>query len=375
MKTLIFTFVSVFLLTNFSQATVDNELTIGLNYNAMAYNNSVTFVENQIEFAVFPDGQFDFAMLGYGSNRALGFSTNAFSFNAGFNFNSYIQYDDFGAVIQIQNTPIFYDHFGRVTHIGNIGIRYNRFGRLIGVGGLNVVFNNNVIVNYAGFINPFNRFYVYRPWHRFYRIPPVNYCVVYQRPYRRFYRPVRYAFYRPYVQNHRYSPVERRRSYAATNGRFRSEVSRRYRQSPRNANERRIAKDYNRRYGTGVAARNEQSRQNSLRNDGRSTRTSRASGNTRTLNRVDSRRSLTTNDYRRTSSEQLYKKNQKAKSLTYRTQKRPSVTNHQRTAHVTNHGSVRTRAESNRSRLKRNENAKRTATRTTVPKRNSRRPN
>jgi hypothetical protein len=66
------------------------------------------FVENQIEFAVFPDGQFDFAMLGYGSNRSFRFFDKCLSvFNAGFNFNPYIQYDDFGAVIQIQNTPSF----------------------------------------------------------------------------------------------------------------------------------------------------------------------------------------------------------------------------------------------------------------------------
>ena len=241
MKTIILSIASVFLLTNhvaaFTEANSAKHV-YGTFYNT----NSIVFIENQIEFAVFPDGQFDFSF--FGNNRfRVGFSVNSFSFNAGFDYNPYIQYDAFGAVIQIENTPIFYDNYGRVAQIGNIGIRYNRFGRLIAVGGLNVVFRNNVIITCNGFINPFNRFYVFKPWHRYYVAPPVNYCVTYTRPYRLNYRPVRHVYYRPYTNNARLSTVNDRRSY--TNAvRINSGYSDRYRQVAHSANDKQVRRDY-----------------------------------------------------------------------------------------------------------------------------------
>ena len=168
------------------------------------YGNSFIFVEDGIEFSVFPDGQFDFYMQNYGPNVNVAVNTPgvSISFNSGYDYNPYIQYDDFGAVIQIENTPIFYDYYGRVTQIGNVNIRYNSFGRIGRVGGLFVHYNRSrVFTHCTGFINIYNRVYVYRPWHRFYIIPSVNYCVVYNRPYRQFYRPIRHTYYRPYRNN------------------------------------------------------------------------------------------------------------------------------------------------------------------------------
>ncbi|WP_115462871.1 hypothetical protein [Winogradskyella aurantiaca] len=249
MKAIILSVLAVFLLTNQSMFASELKSEEYVNYGSLFYNNSIVFVENQIEFAVFPDGQFDFSFPGYGTNVTLGLSVNNFSFNAGFNYNPYIQYDAFGAAIQIENTPVYYDDFGRVIQIGTIGIQYNRFGHLVGVGGLNVVFNNNVIVNFSGYINPYNRFYVYRPWHRYYAIPAVNYCVVYARPYRAFYNPIRHVYYRPYVNNYRYSVVASRRAYAR-NGHIRKGYTNRYRQEARNSRDRQVAENYNRRYSS-----------------------------------------------------------------------------------------------------------------------------
>lgn len=195
------------------------------------YGNSFIFMENGIEFSVFPDGQFDFFMPQYAPNVNVGINTPGFtlSFNGGFDYNPFIQYDDFGAIIQIENTPIFYDYFGRVTQIGNINIVYNGFGRVNRIGGLFIHYRNRVFSHYTGFINPFNRFYVFRPWHRFYTIPAVNYCIVSPRPYRQFYRPIRHTFYRPYINNVR-QPVRinSRRGAVAQNTTRRNSISDRY---------------------------------------------------------------------------------------------------------------------------------------------------
>ena len=146
MKTILFTFLSIVVLNNFSNAETGNHLDSFTTYGSFLNQNAVVFEENKIEFAIFADGQFDFALPSYNSGWSVTLTNSGFSFNTGFNYNPYIQYDNFGAVIQIENTPIYYDNFGRVSQIGYVGIRYNRFGHLIGVGGLNVAFHNSTIV-------------------------------------------------------------------------------------------------------------------------------------------------------------------------------------------------------------------------------------
>lgn len=170
------------------------------------YGNSFIFVEQGIEFAVFPDGQFDFNLDRYATN----FGVNAnlgnanISFNTGFGYDAYIQYDDFGAVIQIENVPIFYDHFGRIVQAGNVFINYNNRGFVNRVGGMNIFYNRfNVFTHHTGFINRWNRAYVFRPWHQFYVIPRAQFCVLWNRPYRQFYNPIRHNWYRPYRNNAR----------------------------------------------------------------------------------------------------------------------------------------------------------------------------
>lgn len=254
------------------------------------YGNSFIFVEGGIEFAVFPDGQFDFYAQDFGPNINVGFNSRNvnFSFNTGFNYDPYVQYDSFGAVIQIENTPVFYDYFGRVTQVGNIFINYNRYGRINRLGGLNIFWNGNVFLRHSGFINRFNRGYVYRPWHRYYAAPAFNYCIVNTRPYRQFYNPVRHVYYRPYRNNARFVNINGRRGNNFGR-RGNSNFNRRYAQAPRNARERSI--------GRRVQNRNE----NIIRN--RSTRTARATnGNGRrntTIARAESPRRNTSVTNRR----------------------------------------------------------------------------
>ncbi len=190
---------------------------------ARGYGNSFIFVEDGIEFAVFPDGQFDFNVDGYGPKfgAQANFSNVSISFNTGYNYNPYVQYDDYGAVVQIENTPIYYDYYGRIAQAGNVYISYNSFGRISRIGGLYVHYNRyNRYSYFTGFINLYNRYYVYRPWHDYYVIPAVNYCVVYNRPYRQYYQTVRHHYYAPYTNNYRsYSRINSRRGAVAHNGR------------------------------------------------------------------------------------------------------------------------------------------------------------
>ena len=102
------TLLAVFLLTGVAAfATTTTKTT---HFYERGYGNSFIFVEQGVEFAVFPDGQFDFNVDSYGPN----FSAYAdlggvgISFNSGYSYDAYVQYDDFGAVVQIENVPIFY---------------------------------------------------------------------------------------------------------------------------------------------------------------------------------------------------------------------------------------------------------------------------
>lgn len=184
------------------------------------YSNAFIFNEQGIEFAVFPDGQFDFNILdhivGYNNLNYESYNDDFFedvyvSFNSGYGYNPYIQFDDFGAIVQIQNVPIHYDYYGRVRRIGPVRIHYNYRGFVQRIGRLYVNYNANMNFHCHGYINSNNRFYSPRPWHRHYRRPSIHLSVVYDRPYRRHYTPVRRFFSTPYRSNSR--PVVHHDSY------------------------------------------------------------------------------------------------------------------------------------------------------------------
>ena len=204
MKNLIYLLTVIFL-GGTTVATADNG-SVQTATSFGGYGKSFIFVEDGIEFSVFPDGQFDFYMQNYGPNVSVNINTpNAsFSFNNGYDYGAYVQYDEFGAVIQIENTPIYYDWYGRVSQIGNVRIYYTAYGYVNRIGGLYIYYNSHRAFSHCtGYINTFNPYYVYRPWHVYYRIPVVDYCVVYHTPYRRYYTPVRYVYTSPYVNNYR----------------------------------------------------------------------------------------------------------------------------------------------------------------------------
>ena len=224
-------------------------------YNAN-YGKSFIFVENGITFSVYPDGEFDFYIndrVNVGAN--VSFGNSSLTFNSGFNYNPFVQYDDYGAVIQVENIPIYYDFYGRVSQIGDVNIWY-RNGRLRRIGGMRVFYNDLGYFNYCtGYINVYNRFYVYRPFHRFFVRPAIGYCQVFTTPYRRYYYPVRYTYYRPYYHNYR-------RSYARV-GRPYHHYDRGYKRDRIYRNDRRVAvrknhgrNEYGHRRGTNRYANN-----------------------------------------------------------------------------------------------------------------------
>ncbi|MEN8897743.1 MAG: hypothetical protein ABF247_04670 [Nonlabens sp.] len=160
------------------------------------YTENFIFNLDGIEFAVFPDGQFDFNYLQdrNGVNVFVNTGNVNVSFNTGYDYNRFVQYDTYGAVVQIEQIPIFYDAYGRVNQIGDINVFYNN-GYINRIGNLNVFYSRPGIINYhTGFINRFNRRYIYQPWHGFYSVPFANRCIVYNNPYRVSYFPIRYSW-------------------------------------------------------------------------------------------------------------------------------------------------------------------------------------
>ena len=244
MKRILFLFAGLVALstTAFAINNTTSEAEASINNYVRGYGNSFIFNEAGIEFSVYADGQFDFYMSNYGPDVNVGINSPGFSlsFNSGFDYNPYLQYDNFGGIIQVENTPIYYDYYGRVNQIGNIFINYNNRGRINRVGGLNVYYRNNSFWRYDGFINIYNRAYVYRPWHRFYAVPAVNFCIVNINPYRQYYAPVRHVYYRPYTNNVRHYNVNGRRNGNRETRRNNTRISNRYVQTPRNERERSV---------------------------------------------------------------------------------------------------------------------------------------
>ena len=154
--------------------TPDNLNNVG--YNGKAY----IFIEGGVEFSVFTDGQFDFTYLGKQNNTSVFINTPSVfvSFNAGHDYEAYLQYDDYGAIIQIEDVPVFYDVYGRIIQAGEVEISY--INRAISrIGSLQIHYNRYGDYAYCiGYINSYNRFYTYRPWHRYYQRPIYTNCIV-----------------------------------------------------------------------------------------------------------------------------------------------------------------------------------------------------
>lgn len=167
------------------------------------YGNSFIFDEQGVTFSVYPDGEFDFYIEPVVTGVCINSPVGGYSFNSGYDYSPYVQYDDYGAVIQVENVPIYYDYYGRVTQIGNVDVHY-RNRRVQRVGGLVAFYNSyGVYTHCSGFVNVWNPYYVYRPFYVHFARPAVGFCFVSFNPYRRYYTPIRHTYYRPYVAHAR----------------------------------------------------------------------------------------------------------------------------------------------------------------------------
>jgi hypothetical protein len=173
--------------------------------NQSRSNNSFVFNEQGIEFAVFKDGQFDFNVLRHcqGLNRYSNHKGINISFNTGYDYGAYIQYDTYGAVIQIENTPIYYDYYGRISQAGTVHINYNHRGDVSWIGGMNIRYDSHYTPQVYGYVNRYHRYYTPSNWHAYYRAPQINFCVTFNTPYRRHFKPVRHHYKNPYRHNQR----------------------------------------------------------------------------------------------------------------------------------------------------------------------------
>lgn len=202
MKQLVsFLFFLIIGMANTQAETSQHKVTATVDFG---YSNPFVFMENGVTFALYPDGELDF----YISNRlqvntGVPIVHSAITLNSGFNYSPFVQYDDFGAIIQVENIPVFYDYYGRVNRVGGIRVYY-RNGLLYRLGGMRIYYDSRGYYNrHVGYINPYNGVYVYRPFHRYFIRPAAGFCMVYSNPYRRYYAPVRYTYYHPYRNNAR----------------------------------------------------------------------------------------------------------------------------------------------------------------------------
>lgn len=139
-------------------------LAIGSTYATTNHHNTdkpFVFIENNVEYAVFKNGDFDFNVITpRSSNVSVNTSCISFSFNTGHNYTPYIARNSFGEIIQINRTPIYYDYRGRVNQIGNVRVNYNSYGFVNSIGSLQIYYNNRGVYNRCnGYVNVRNRHY------------------------------------------------------------------------------------------------------------------------------------------------------------------------------------------------------------------------
>jgi hypothetical protein len=189
-----------------SAISLQTSKTYANGISATVYNsndNSMTFVEDGITFSIFENGEFDFFINELGNGLGVSYESPgvSISFNSGYDYDPYVQYDTYGAVVQIEGTPIYYDNYGRINRAGSINIHYNS-GRLNRIGNLNVFYNSYGRYSHCdGYINNFNRNYVYHPYHNWFVRPYIGFNIVRYNAYRYNYNPYRYTYYR----DHRYA--------------------------------------------------------------------------------------------------------------------------------------------------------------------------
>lgn len=155
--------------------------TIERTYKA---NEPYIFVERGVEFAVFPNGEFDFAYVGFNyEENPYKTPSRPFSYNGGYNYDMYLQFDIFGAIIQIETVPVYYDNYGRIIQAGSVDIIYSE-DAIAQIGNMHVRYQKGIANHISkGYINLSDRHLVKRPQHIEYYLKPHS-VIVCHLPYR-----------------------------------------------------------------------------------------------------------------------------------------------------------------------------------------------
>lgn len=110
-----------------------------------SFEEPISFIERDIEFFVFPNGEFDFNTRPEDSQgdyfyKTAGRRGTVTAERRPVNYGVRIEHDSFGRVRRIGNTFINYDSRDRVSRIGTVYMRYNRTA-LTQIGGMRLVYN------------------------------------------------------------------------------------------------------------------------------------------------------------------------------------------------------------------------------------------
>lgn len=141
MKKGVLILLGMFMMVSTVEAKNGNELPnrFWVNYS---YNNAVNFVERNVEFFIFTNGEFDFntnnidTYYDYNGRRTRNAAVR-------------IKRDYRGRITSIGSVFINYDYRGNVSRIGNVFMRYDR-GRLTNVGNLQVRYDRGGYPNFYG---------------------------------------------------------------------------------------------------------------------------------------------------------------------------------------------------------------------------------
>ena len=110
-----------------------------------SFDEPISFTERDIEFFVFPNGEFDFNTRPEDSQgdyfyKTAGKRGTVTTTKRPTNYGVRIEHDSFGRVRRIGNTFINYDNRDRVSRIGTVYMKYNRTA-LTQIGGMQIVYN------------------------------------------------------------------------------------------------------------------------------------------------------------------------------------------------------------------------------------------
>ena len=301
--TLIFITINLCLVSFLAKANT-NESIQTTSYENNYYNGKkFTFIENGITFSVFQNGEFDFYINPKNTIRTnVAYGAVNISYNAGYNYEGYIQYDDYGAIVQIEGVPVYYDYYGRIIGAGNVNINYHS-NRLVRIGGLRIYYNGyGYYSHYGGYVNSYNRYYAYNPYHNYFTRPYYNRCVVSYNPYRRHYKPHRYTYHhkkKSYTNHNQYKKndfkrVDARIRSTKTQGRN-NRVDQKNNSGRQNAlvnsSSRRSARTNTFKQEPKIASGSNRNSKNTKINSSRATQNKRLQGNYRQENNVSKVRS------------------------------------------------------------------------------------